>query len=151
MKFATLCYLKRNGRTLMIHRNKKENDIHKGRWNGLGGKFEEGESPEQCVIREISEESGYTIKNPQLQGFVTFPNFKGNDWYVFVYTAREIEGELKTDCNEGDLEWICDEELKNLNLAVGNRIFFDWFDKRIFSAKFTYENDVLKDYSVVFH
>ena len=152
MKLATLCYLKRDGQTLMVYRNKKEHDIHEGKWNGLGGKFEVGESPEDCVIREILEESGYTIRNPKLQGVLSFPNFKGDDWYVFVYIAREIEGELNPDCKEGKLEWITDSELKNLKLNSGDYVFFDWLERgKIFSAKFIYTGDELKSHSVAFH
>ncbi|MDP3830910.1 MAG: 8-oxo-dGTP diphosphatase, partial [Ignavibacteriaceae bacterium] len=97
MKLATLCYVKdaNNGATLMLHRIKKENDMHEGKWNGLGGKFEMGESPEECVIREIKEESGLDIKNPKLNGFITFPAFDGfEDWYVFIFSVTEFSGEL---------------------------------------------------------
>ena len=107
MILATLCYIKRNGKTLMVHRNKKLNDIHAGKWNGLGGKIETGESPEECVRREVREEAGLTIENPKLHGLVMFPNFKGNDWYVFVFTATEFIGEL-IDSPEGKLQWIED-------------------------------------------
>ena len=91
MILATLCYVidKKNEQILMLHRVKKKNDFHEGKWNGLGGKFDEGESPEDCVIREIREESGLKIKKPRLHGFITFPNFDGkNDWHVFIYTAE---------------------------------------------------------------
>ena len=89
MKLATLCYVidKLQNKTLMIHRVKKENDYHEGKWNGLGGKLEPGESPEDCVIREIKEEAGLIIKNPRMHGFITFPNFdEVDDWYVFIFT-----------------------------------------------------------------
>jgi len=105
MILATLCYIKRDGCTLMVYRNKKVNDIHEGKWNGLGGKFEAGETPEKCVIREILEESGLSIHNPKMRGLLMFPAFKGNDWYVFVFTANEFSGEL-IDSPEGRLEWI---------------------------------------------
>ena len=95
MILATLCYVKRDDCTLMVHRNKKVNDIHEGKWNGLGGKFEAGETPEECVRREVLEESGLEIQNPRLHGLLVFTNFKGNDWYVFVYTATEFRGELR--------------------------------------------------------
>ena len=97
MKLATLCYVinKTDNSTLMIHRVKKENDYHEGKWNGLGGKFENGESPEECAIREVKEESGLDIKNPKLHGFISFPMFDGvEDWYVFVFTATEFDGEM---------------------------------------------------------
>jgi GPH family glycoside/pentoside/hexuronide:cation symporter len=95
MILATLCYIQHAGQTLMIHRIKRADDIHLGKWNGLGGKFEPGESPEECVIREVREESGLELRQPRLCGLLMFPGFKGNDWYVFVFTAREFSGELK--------------------------------------------------------
>ena len=91
---ATLCYVKRNESTLMVYRNRKVNDIHEGKWNGLGGKFEAGETPEECVLREIFEESGLSIQNPKLYGLLMFPKFKGNDWYVFVFTTNDFTGAL---------------------------------------------------------
>ncbi|MCX6150697.1 MAG: 8-oxo-dGTP diphosphatase [Ignavibacteriales bacterium] len=152
MKLATLCYVRNNGKTLMIHRVKKENDYHQGKWNGLGGKFENGESPEDCVIREIKEEAGLDIQSPYLHGFLTFPMFDGiDDWYVFVYTADKFEGEL-IDSNEGNLAWIPNDELTKLNLWDGDQIFLPWlFQDKFFSAKFNYENGKMKDYSVTFH
>jgi len=115
MILATLCYIKRDGCTLMVYRNKKVNDIHERKWNGLGGKFEAGETPGECVIREVFEESGLSIHNPNLCGLLIFPKFKGNDWYVFVFTAHEFSGEL-IDSPEGRLEWIPDEKILSLNL-----------------------------------
>ena len=115
MILATLCYIKQDSHTLMVYRNKKPNDMHAGKWNGLGGKFEPGESPEECILREVQEESGLQICNPILHGLLMFPNFKGNDWYVFVFTAREFTGKL-IDSPEGRLEWIPDEKLPSLNL-----------------------------------
>lgn len=152
MKLATLCYLKRNGSTLMLHRIKKQNDMHEGKWNGLGGKLEAGETPEECVIREVEEESGLKITSPRLHGFITFPNFDGvDDWYVFVFTAENFEGEL-TDSREGVLKWIPDGELFDLNLWEGDRTFIEWMlDGKFFSAKFNYKEGRLVDYSVVFH
>jgi 8-oxo-dGTP diphosphatase len=151
MILATLCYVKRDGCTLMVYRNKKANDIHEGKWNGLGGKFEPGETPEECAVREIYEESGLSIHNPKLRGLLMFPNFKGNDWYVFVFTATEFSGEL-IDSPEGELEWIRDEKMLSLNLWESDHIFFPWIqDAKFFSAKFEYEADKMKGYEVVFH
>ena len=96
MKLATLCYVmdKKNNSTLMIYRNKKQNDYHEGKWNGLGGKFEPGETPEECAVREIEEESGLKVRSVIMKGFITFPLFDGkDDWYVFLFTADEFEGE----------------------------------------------------------
>jgi 8-oxo-dGTP diphosphatase len=151
MILATLCYVKHNGKTLMVYRNKKPNDIHEGKWNGLGGKFEPGETPEECVIREIREESGLTIQKPKLCGLLMFPHFMGNDWYVFVFTANDFPGEL-IDSPEGRLEWIPDEEILNLNLWESDHIFMPWIEQgKFFSAKFEYEGDVMKSYNVTFH
>ncbi len=152
MKLATLCYVMRDNHTLMIYRNKKENDYHEGKWNGLGGKLEKGESPEDCVIREIKEESGLRITKPLMHGFVTFPMFDGvEDWYVFIFTASEFTGEL-IDSPEGKLEWIENEKLFDLNLWGGDRIFMKWlFSDKFFSAKFNYSNGKFVDYEVIFH
>ena len=152
MKVATLCYVRKNGKTLMIHRVKRKNDMHKGKWNGLGGKLESGETPEECVIREVKEECGLTVKNPSLKGILTFPAFNGfEDWYVFVFTATEFEGSL-IESREGELKWICDSELFNLTLWEGDKIFLKWLDQKgVFSAKFVYESKRLIDYDVVFH
>ena len=121
----------------MVHRNKKPNDIHEGKWNGLGGKFEAGEKPEECVKREVQEETGLVIQNPHLHGLLVFTNFKGNDWYVFVFTAAEFTGELTESSPEGKLEWIDDDKLTSLNLWESDLIFFPWIkDGKFFSAKF---------------
>jgi 8-oxo-dGTP diphosphatase len=151
MILATLCYVKSNGCTLMVHRNKKANDIHEGKWNGLGGKFEPGETPEECVIREVYEESGLLISHPRLHGLLMFPKFKGNDWYVFVYTADEFTGEL-IDSPEGRLEWIPDKKILSLNLWESDHIFMLWIrEDKFFSAKFEYDGDQMRNYDVVFH
>lgn len=151
MILATLCYVKHNGCTLMVHRNKKANDIHEGKWNGLGGKFEAGESPEECVIREVREESGLAIRDPKLCGLLMFPKFKGNDWYVFVFTARAFTGDL-IDSPEGRLEWIADQDVPALNLWESDHIFMPWIARGdFFSAKFDYTGERLTKYNVIFH
>lgn len=150
MKLATLCYIKREGKTLMIHRIKKENDVHQGKWNGLGGKLNPGESPEECVIREVREESGLEIQKPVLKGILTFPEFaNGEDWYAFVFIAREFEGEL-SDSAEGYLRWIDDEAILDLELWEGDRLFIPYLDRPgIFSGKFIYDAGRLVDYSLI--
>lgn len=142
----------RDNQTLMIYRNKKENDYHEGKWNGLGGKFEIGESPEECAIRELKEESGLTAENLIMKGFITFPMFDGkNDWYVFVFVIDKFSGTL-IDSKEGSLEWIPNEKLTELNLWDGDKIFLPWlFQEKFFSAKFNYENGKFIDYSVQFY
>lgn len=152
MQLATLCYVMKDNKTLMLFRNKKPNDVHEGKWNGLGGKFEKGETPEECVIREVKEESGLMIKNPKLHGIITFPMFDGKkDWYVFMFTVKDFEGEL-IDSNEGKLEWIENEKLLELNLWEGDKIFIPWlFQEKYFSAKFIYENKKLISHNVSFY
>jgi 8-oxo-dGTP diphosphatase len=154
MKLATLCYItdRQKKLTLMLHRIKKENDMHQGKWNGLGGKFDSGESPEDCVIREIMEESGLKFISPRLCGFITFPLFDGKeDWFVFMFTADNYEGEI-INSNEGHLEWVPNDLLFTLNLWEGDKIFIPWlYDNKFFSAKFVYENKKLIDYSVIFY
>lgn len=149
---ATLCYLRSGGKTLMLHRNKKPGDVHKGKWNGLGGKLEKGESPDECVRREFKEESGLTLLDPRLRGVLTFPLFaKGEDWVVFVYTATAAEGAL-IDSAEGTLEWIATSKVTELNLWEGDRVFLPWLDgERFFSAKFVYRDGTLAGHDVSFH
>lgn len=136
----------------MLHRIKKAGDMHLGKWNGLGGKVENGETPEACAIREIHEESGLTVADPILRGFITFPNFDGeNDWYVFVYRFDSYQGEL-IESPEGDLKWVTPKEMKNVNLWAGDRIFMDWLDREnIFSAVFKYESGELLDWDVTWY
>ena len=153
MKLGTLVYVKKNAQTLMIHRIRKQDDINWGKWNTLGGKLEPGETPEECAVREVFEESGLHIPDPELRGVLTFPAFDGiDDWYVFVFVATSFEGELLTESPEGDLAWVEDERLRDLELWEGDRIFMDWIDqRRFFSGKLEYDNEGLVAHSVVFH
>jgi 8-oxo-dGTP diphosphatase len=154
MKLATLCYVRDGvgGRTLMLHRIKKVNDMHAGKWNGLGGKLEAGESPEECARREVFEESGLRMVDPILRGVITFPQFsKGEDWYTYIFVAYGYTGEL-TDSSEGVLAWVDNDKLFDLNLWPGDRIFMRWLDEpRFFSAKFVYNTGELTKYEVVFY
>ena len=152
MKLGTLCYLKKEGKTLMLHRVKKERDMHAGKWNGLGGKVDFGESPEECAVREVREESGLTMLDPRLRGILTFPAFDGtDDWYVYVFTADRFEGDL-IESPEGNLAWIPDEELPRLNVWEGDRIFLPWLGQdRFFSGKFVYKDGTLRNHQVIFY
>ena len=152
MKLATLCYVRQDGKTLMIHRVKKQADMHKGKWNGLGGKLEPGETPEECARREIREESGLDVEQLTLKGFLTFPQFSaGEDWYAFVFTAQGVKGSL-IESPEGDLAWIDDQCLLELELWEGDRYFIPWLDQAgFFSAKFTYQNGALVDQDAAFY
>jgi 8-oxo-dGTP diphosphatase len=152
MKLATLIYIRQNSKTLMVYRNKKPNDMHMGKWNGMGGKLEPGESPEECAVREALEETGLELYDPRLAGFITFPAFDDfEDWYVFIFTATRFSGEL-IDSPEGHLAWIPDNELLDLNLWDGDRVFLKWvLEERFFSAKFEYAAGKMTRYSVVFY
>jgi len=152
MKFATLCYVRRDHTTLMVHRIKKVNDMHQGKWNGLGGKLEPGETPEECAIREIREESGLEARHLVLKGLLTFPLFANEeDWYAFVFVVDEADGDL-IDSPEGVLEWVDDDRLLDLNLWEGDRIFLPWLDRSgFFSAKFIYQGGRYIDHQVVFY
>ncbi|HUF38345.1 MAG TPA: 8-oxo-dGTP diphosphatase [Anaerolineales bacterium] len=149
---ATLCYIKRGDRTLMLHRNKKENDVHKGKWNGLGGKFLPGETPEDCAAREVFEESGLRAERLDLCGVITFPLFShDSDWYVFVFIVTAFGGEL-AESPEGELAWIPDRDLLDLNLWEGDRIFLPWLARpEFFSARFIYEKGQFVSHSVRFY
>jgi 8-oxo-dGTP diphosphatase len=149
MKLATLVYVKQNEHTLMLHKAK---GYQQGKWNGLGGKFEAGESPEECMKRETFEESGLVVEEAKLQGFITFPDFDGeDDWYCFVYVVTQFSGEVKAS-EEGELQWVPDAEVMNLNLWPGDKVFLPWvFVDKFFSAKFIYKQGEFKDYAVVFY
>ncbi|MFC2084900.1 NUDIX domain-containing protein [Bacteroidota bacterium] len=152
MKLATLCYVMSEDSTLMLFRNKKLNDYHKGKWNGLGGKLNQGETPEECAIREVREESGLIVNNPKMKGIITFPLFDGiDDWYVFLFVFKGYKGEI-IDSPEGKLDWILNENLVKLNLWEGDKTFIPWlFQDKFFSAKFNYEDGKYIDYEVVFY
>lgn len=136
----------------MIHRIKKQNDMHAGKWNGLGGKLEPGETPEECARREIWEELGLKVKNLHWKGFLTFPQFSNQeDWYAFVFVAEADQDEV-IDSAEGQLRWIPNHELLELNLWEGDRVFLPWLDQPgFFSAKFIYQDKKLVDYEVSFY
>lgn len=136
----------------MLFRNRKVNDTHEGKWNGLGGKLEAGETPEECSIREVKEESGYTVMHQNLKGMITFPLFDGrDDWYVFVFEIDEFEGDM-IDSAEGELAWIDNDKLLQLNLWAGDRIFLPWLGEgKFFSARFTYIERELESWSVNFY
>src|SRR3569832_14628 len=144
---ATLCYVRSGGKTLMLHRNKKKGDAHLGFWFGLGGKLDAGESPDDCVEREVREESGLEISEPRLRGVLTFPAFQnGEDWLVFVYTATKFTGSLG-ECHEGELSWIDDAKILELPLWEGDRVFLPWLNEdRFFSAKFSYRDGRLSSH-----
>ena len=141
---TTLCYVEREGKYLMLHRVKKENDINRDKWIGIGGKFEPGESPEDCLLREAYEETGLTVTRYRYRGIVTFVS--GDDTeYMHLFTAHGFEGTLKT-CDEGELEWIDKGKLLELTLWEGDKIFLRLLEEDIpfFSLKLVYDGDKLK-------
>lgn len=141
----TLVYVVHEGKTLMLHRVKKKNDIHHDKYNGLGGKLEQGESPFQCACREVQEESGLIITKAFLKGHLLFPKFDGkNDWMTFVYRVDEFQGKIITDCVEGNLVWIDNDKLHNLPLWEGDKIFLrHMFNSDVFDGVFHYQDGEL--------
>lgn len=151
-QLATICYIDNGKELLMLHRNKKPNDVHEGKWIGVGGKLERGETPQECAVREILEETGLKAK-PVLKGVITFPEFTLDlDWYTYVFKVTEFEGDL-IDCNEGTLEWVPYDEVLSKPTWEGDHTFVGWLleDKPFFSAKFVYDGDKLLDTQVDFY
>ena len=122
MILSTLCYIEKDDQYLMLHRTKKSNDMNKDKWLGIGGKFEDRESPEECIIREVKEETGLTLKTYKLRSIVTYVSTTWETEYMYVFTANEFEGELQP-CNEGDLQWIDKSQVTNLNMWEGSKYF----------------------------
>lgn len=144
MKMTTLCYIEQDGCYLMLHRTKKKNDQSEGKWLGVGGKFEQDESPEECVLRETHEETGLTLTDYRFRGIVTFVSDIWETEYMFLYTAQAFTGTL-TDCMEGELKWIPKQDLLSLPLWEGDRIFLTRLcgDAPFFSLKFVYQGEQL--------
>lgn len=139
VRLSTLCYIEKEHQYLMLHRIVKKNDVNKDKWIGVGGHFEEGESPEECVLREVKEETGYTLTSYRYRGLVTFVFADEEVEYMSLFTADGFEGE-PTECNEGVLEWVDIEAVWKLNLWEGDKIFFRLIDENVpfFSLKLTY-------------
>lgn len=145
--WTTLCYLERDGQYLMLHRTAKEQDMNKDKWIGVGGKFEFGESPEDCLFREVKEETGYTLTSHRFRGIVTFVLGPDIVEFMCLYTAAGFTG-TPIDCDEGELEWIPKERVPELDLWEGDRIFFKLLDEErlFFSLKLVYdEKDRLQE------
>ena len=144
MKLTTLCYIEKDGCYLMLHRTKKENDENHEKWIGVGGKFEEGESPEDCLIREVKEETGLTLIDYSFRGIVTFVSNRWGTEYMHLFTSKAYEGTLK-ECEEGELVWIPIEEVEALPIWEGDKIFLRLLreEESFFSLKLRYEEDTL--------
>ena len=146
MKMTTLCYLERGDEYLMLHRTKKENDENHDKWIGVGGKFEAGESPEDCMRREILEETGLTVADYRYRGIVTFVSDIYETEYMHLFTVTDWTGEAR-ECDEGELAWIKKQKLFDLTLWQGDRIFLRLLqeDAPFFSLKLTYRGDELTE------
>ncbi len=147
MRNTTLCYIEQGRDYLMLHRVKKTVDENKDKWIGIGGKFEEGESPEDCLLREVREETGLTLKRWRYRGIVTFVSDQWGTEYMHLFTADAWEGRLRQDCDEGVLEWIDRERLLTLPIWEGDKIFLRLLDEGapFFSLKLRYAGDRLAE------
>lgn len=147
---TTLCYIEKDDSYLMIHRTKKKNDCNHDKWIGIGGKFEEGESPKDCVLREVREETGLILKKAEYRGLVTFVSKDGDDFYyelMHLFWSDSFEGTCDFVCPEGDLEWVPKAKMNDLPHWEGDEIFLDLLDKKVpfFSLKLIYENGKLME------
>ena len=147
---TSLCYIEKDGCYLMLHRTKKEKDYNKDKWIGIGGKFENGESPEDCAVREICEETGLLVEPADLEycGIVTFVDVSQPEAYtefMHIFRARKFGGALKTDCDEGELEWVPFTKLKELPHWQADEIFYDFLEQNhpFYSLKAVYKNNKL--------
>lgn len=145
MKNTTLCYIEQDGKYLMLHRTVKENDLNRDKWIGIGGKFEDRESPEECLLRETLEETGLTLTSWQYRGIITFASDRWETEYMHLFTADGFEGCI-INCDEGELEWIEKEKLFNLTIWEGDRIFLKLIEtpRPFFSLKLVYHGEELK-------
>ena len=141
-KLTTLCYIEKDNKYLMLHRVKKKEDINKGKWIGVGGHFEKMESPDDCLLREVKEETGLNLTSYRARGIITF--IYGSDIveYMHLYTANGFEGNL-IECNEGVLKWVNKEDVFNLELWEGDRIFLKFLleEREFFSLKLVYNTE----------
>ena len=146
MKNTSLCYIERNGRYLMLHRVKKEHDENRDKWIGIGGKFEQAESPEDCVLREVREETGLRLTQYRYCGIITFVSDRWQTEYMHLFHATGFTGALR-ECDEGQLEWIAIDRLLALPQWAGDRIFLDLMQKNVpfFSLKLRYEGETLAE------
>lgn len=146
MILSTLCYIEKDNQYLMLHRVKKEADANKDKWIGVGGKFEDDESPQECVLREVKEETGLLLTKYQFRGIVTFVSDKWETEYMHLFTATEYEGEADfLQCNEGELVWVQKSQIPSLHIWEGDKVFLRLLEERteFFSLKLRYEGEKL--------
>ena len=142
---TTLCYIEKDGKYLMLHRIKKQNDLNQDKWIGIGGKFEDRESPEQCVRREVLEETGLTLNACNYRGIITFVSDKCPTEYINIFKSSDFIGEIK-ECDEGVLEWVDKQKIYSLPLWQGDKIFLKLIenpDTPFFSLRLEYKGDTL--------
>lgn len=141
---SSLCYLYRGNQVLMMHRTRKKNDMNHDKWIAIGGRFEAGESPEECALREVKEETGLTMIAPAYRGVVTFINDRYETERMHLFTADRFEGEM-TDCDEGELVWIPKAQMDALPQWEGDRIFHRLLDEGIpfFELELNYSGEKL--------
>ena len=146
MKQTTLCYLERGDQYLMLHRTKKKNDLNHDKWLGVGGHFEEGESPEDCMLREVKEETGFTVTQWRYCGIVTFLSDRWEGEHMHLFVCTEWNGD-EIVCNEGDLQWIQKKHLLELPMWEGDKLFLQLIHDKapFFSLKLTYQGDTLQE------
>ena len=150
-ELASLGYIIKDGKYLMLLRNKKANDNSKDKWVGIGGKIEHNESPDDALVREIKEETGLDVVSFNLKGIVTYPDFYPNvTSYMHIYEVTEVAGDL-LECDEGKLEWISEDKLKDLNMWEGDRLILEWMKKSFFTAKISYKEGDMYLESVKFN
>ncbi len=149
MILSTLCYIEKDGKYLMLHRTKKKNDINKDKWLGIGGKFEDGESPEECIVREVKEETGLILNTYKLRCVVTYVSTNWETEYMYVFTSNDFTGEL-IECNEGDLQWIEKDKVTELKTWEGDKIFVEKIKNNasFFTVKFNYAGEKLIKYDL---
>lgn len=140
VSLTTLCYLEKDGCYLMLHRTSKKQDQNKGKWIGVGGHFEPGESPTECLIREVREETGFSLTSWQMRGIITFVSPNSGTEYMFLYTADQFAGEM-IECSEGELQWVRKEQVLDLNLWEGDPYFLRALmeERPFFTMKLEYD------------
>ena len=144
MNFTTLCYIEKENKYLMLHRTSKKKDGNKDKWIGVGGHFEKGESPEECLLREVKEETGLELTSYQFRGIVTFISDEWPDEYMCLYTADRYTGDIG-NCDEGELVWVEKGKIMDLNIWEGDKIFLKLLTENqpFFSLKLEYKGDKL--------
>ena len=149
---TTLCYIERDNKYLMLHRVKKVNDLNHDKWVGIGGKFLENETPDECLLREVKEETGLTLTDYRLRGVVTFLSDKWEGEYMYLFTATDYTGDM-IECDEGNLEWVEIDKVYDLPIWEGDKLFVEELrrDRGFFTMMLKYEGDRLVEHSIKLH